>query len=61
MTKEEYLEKCISVADVLAKIIKGIEVSPNERLEACKDAIEIFYYDNLLKRKALDNQADPEV
>ena len=54
MNEAEYLEKCMSVADVLAKITKGIFVSPEERLKACKDAIEVFYYDNLQKIKESD-------
>ncbi len=47
MTKEEYLLKCKSVADVLTKIINGAYVSPEERLKACADAIEVFNHDNL--------------
>ena len=47
ITNEEYIEKCMSVTSVLAKITKGIRVSPAERLKACQDAIEVFYYDNL--------------
>lgn len=45
MTKEEYLLKCKSVANVLAKIINGEYVSPEERLKACKDAVELFNYE----------------
>lgn len=43
MTNEEYLLKCRSVADVLTKIINGAYVSPEERLKACADAIDVFY------------------
>ena len=53
MNEIEYLEKCMSVTDVLAKITKGVFVSPEERLKACKDAMEVFYYDNLQKKKIL--------
>lgn len=45
MTKEEYLLKCKSVANVLAKIINGEYVSPEERLKDCKDAVELFNYE----------------
>ena len=49
MNKSEYLEKCISVANVLAKIINGVEVSSEERLKAFLDAIEILNYEKSLK------------
>ena len=42
MNEAEYLGKSMSVADVLAKITKGVEVSPIERLKACNDVVEVF-------------------
>ena len=49
MTYEEYLLKCESVADVLVKIARGVYVSPEERLKAFKDAIELFNYETSRK------------
>ena len=49
MTQEEYLAKCMSVANVLAKIAKGMEVSREERLMALKDAIEVLSCSNFPK------------
>ena len=46
MTKEECLKKCTSIANVLAKIMSGATVSFEERLSACKDAIDVFYRGN---------------
>ena len=49
MTYEEYLLKCESVADVLVKIARGTYVSPEERLKAFKDAIELVNYETSRK------------
>ena len=49
MTYEEYLLKCESVADVLVKIARGVYVSPEERLKAFKDAIELVNYETSRK------------
>ena len=46
---EEYLLKCESVADVLVKIARGVYVSPEERLKAFKDAIELINYETSRK------------
>ena len=46
MTKDEYLIKCESVINIINRIGNGDYVSPIERLNACKDAIEIFNYEN---------------
>lgn len=53
MTKEEYLEKCMSVSRVLEKIINGKSVSLEERLKACRDAIEIFIDRSKHKSKSI--------
>ena len=50
MNKNEYLEKCMSVANVLAKIINGVEVSREERLKAFLDAVEVLNYEKSLKQ-----------
>ncbi len=49
MDKNEYLEKCMSVANVLAKIINGMDVSREERLKAFLDAVEVLNYEKSLK------------
>lgn len=49
MDKNEYLEKCMSIANMLAKIINGAEVSREERLKAFFDAVEVLNYEKSLK------------
>ena len=61
MTQEEYLEKCASVANALAKITKGIVVSREERLKASLDAIEIFYCDRQTLEKVSKSVVDEGV
>ena len=45
MTYDEYLLKCASVANVLAKIASGAYVAPEERAKAFKESIELFDYE----------------
>ena len=51
MDKNENLEKCMSIANVLAKIINGAEVSREERLKAFLDAVEVLNYEKLTKNQ----------
>ena len=46
MNELEYLEKCISILNVLAKIANGVEVSFEERLKTGIDAIRVWNYEN---------------
>lgn len=46
MTKEEYLMKLEAVFNVANRIICGEYVSKEERLNACRDVIELYNYEN---------------
>lgn len=51
MTREEYLIKLESVFNVANKIICGEYVSKEERLNACRDVIELYNYENVQNKK----------
>ena len=53
MTKEDYLEKCASLINVVKRISEGDYVSPIERLKALKDACDILYYENLQNKTSM--------
>ena len=42
MIKEDYVEKCKFIMDVLKKIMRGADVPLSERISACEKAIEIL-------------------
>ncbi len=46
MTREEYLIKLEAVFNVANRIICGEYVSKEERLNACRDVIELYNYEN---------------
>ncbi len=52
MTKEEYLMKCKSVVNVINRILSGDYVSPEERVNAYKDVIEIIGHENIQNEKS---------
>ena len=51
MVKQDRIEKCKSVIGVLEKIIDGVAVTYTERLNACKDAIEVLCRNNSKKSR----------
>ena len=46
ITKDEYLIKLGSVVNVAKRILCGEYVSKEERLNACRDVIELYNYEN---------------
>ena len=55
MTKEEYLMKLEAVFNVANRIICGEYVSKEERLNACRDVIELYNYENTQNGKIKKN------